>query len=164
MPDPTSLEHLYDPEVFRTEGHKLVDALADSLKQSLAAEGPARPFQDPDAAVAEWAKVFNSGSSQSEDLFARWIEKAIKSHHPHTMGHQVGVTAPTSALADLLGSLLDTGNGVFEVGNPATAIERVIVKDLARRMNLGSSAGGYLTSGGTLGSLTAMLAERPAWP
>ena len=93
-------------------------------------------------------------------MFSEWIAQAIKIHHPHVMGHQVGVSAPVAALADLLGSLLDTGNGVYEVGNPATAIERAVICDLCERMNLGPRSGGFITSGGTLGNLTALLAAR----
>ncbi|MGK0187258.1 MAG: L-2,4-diaminobutyrate decarboxylase [Verrucomicrobiales bacterium] len=166
MTDSTSLESLYDPEAFRTHGHLLVDKLTESLTQSLSGEGPARPTQEPEAAVAEWEKILQHSLADRPEsvssLFDLLIAKSIKSHHPQTMGHQVGVTAPISALTEMMGALLDTGNGVFEVGNPATAIERVVIKDLARRLSMGENAGGYLTSGGTLGNLTALLAARQA--
>ncbi|MCB1096572.1 MAG: pyridoxal-dependent decarboxylase [Verrucomicrobiae bacterium] len=168
MPDSASLKALFDPQSFRAEGHKLIDLLADSLQHSLAGEGNARTSQQPNQSAAHWrdhlqaALAGNAAPTAASELFSQWIGQSIKTHHPHTMGHQVGVTAPIAALADLLGSLLDTGNGVFEVGDPATAVERAVVMDLARRLNMGENAGGYLTSGGTLGNLTALLAARQA--
>ncbi|MDA0814479.1 MAG: pyridoxal-dependent decarboxylase, partial [Verrucomicrobia bacterium] len=129
-----------------------------------------RPSRSPDTAAAEWSDYLHMALSRTgagaptspSELFSRWIDQSIKGHHPQTMGHQVGVSAPVSALADLLDSLLDTGNGVFEVGDPATAVERAVVKDLTGRLSMGTDAGGYLTSGGTLGNLTALLAARQA--
>lgn len=166
MRDRASLQHLCDPETFRTLGHSLVDKLADRLKESLSGEGIARPSQSPEAAVAEWKEILEHSISRQPcditSVFDKWIDRSIKSHHPQVMGHQVGVSAPVAALAELTGALLDTGNGVFEVGNPATAIERVVIKDLTARLGMSDLAGGYLTSGGTLGNLTALLAARQA--
>lgn len=170
-PPPSALDSAFDPEAFRSAGHALVDFLADGLRASLSGTGKVITLDDPEAAFAEWQSLLEqslagaaSPSAARDELgtFRKWADKAIKTHHPRNLGHQVGMSAPIAALADLSSSLLDTGNGVFEVGNPATAIERVVIRHLAKTLGFGDGAGGFLTSGGTLGNLTALLAARAA--
>jgi L-2,4-diaminobutyrate decarboxylase len=67
---------------------------------------------------------------------------------------------PEAALADLLSAFMNNGVGVYEMGSPTVAMERAVIKELAGRLGFESSADGILTSGGTLGNLTALLAAR----
>ena len=102
-------------------------------------------------------------SAAAQKLIGKAFDaERFRSQHPHNLGHQVGPVLPAVALMDLVGSLLDTGNGVYEVGNPATPMERVVLKDLAARLGFSTEADGILTSGGSLGNLTALLAMRQA--
>jgi len=78
------------------------------------------------------------------------------------MGHQTSNVAPVAALAELIGGLLDPGMGVYEQGTAGVVVERLIAEALGREMGWGDAAGGFLTSGGTLGNLTALLCARQA--
>jgi L-2,4-diaminobutyrate decarboxylase len=53
---------------------------------------------------------------------------------------------------------------VYETGPAATAMERAVLAFFARALGLPDTAGGVLTSGGSLGNLTALLAARQARP
>jgi L-2,4-diaminobutyrate decarboxylase len=49
---------------------------------------------------------------------------------------------------------------VYEMGMTANALERIVVQWLAGKLGMGPDAGGLLTSGGTLATLTALLTAR----
>jgi L-2,4-diaminobutyrate decarboxylase len=76
------------------------------------------------------------------------------------MGHQVCVVSPMAAAASLLDSFLNNGMAIYEMGMVANPLEKIITDLMAKRIGFGQKSGGILTSGGTLGNLTALLAAR----
>jgi L-2,4-diaminobutyrate decarboxylase len=78
------------------------------------------------------------------------------------MGHQVAPPLPLAALTGLLTGLLNNGMALYEMGQVSTALERIVTDWLASKIGFGSEASGFLTSGGTLATLTALLAARAA--
>ena len=151
----------FDPKAFRDLGHAAVDQLADYLETVSKGEGRVRPAQEPDKAATYWGDQLHEEACQNPTaLIAQVLERSFHSHHPRNLGHQVGPVLPLAAVFELVGSLLDTGNGVYEVGDPATPMERAVLKDLNERIGLPKESDGILTSGGSLGNLTALLAMR----
>jgi len=152
------LQQAYDPSSFRKEGHRLVDLLADYLEtaQKGGSDLPVMPSYEPDALHEE----YRLDKIKSPDLFSRVLADSIHVHHPRYVGHQVCPPIPMTALAGLIGDLLNNGMGVYEMGQAANAIEREVVRNVAQQMDMGPEAGGFLTSGGTLGNLTALLTAR----
>ena len=154
------IEKAYNPSAFRKHGHELIDLLADYLESVRSDNKPKvfKPF-DPDSLFEEW-----NNNIDKESSFGEWaktiIDDSIHLHHPSYMGHQVSPVLPEAALADLLSSFLNNGVGVYEMGSPTVAMERVVIKQLARQLGFDGQADGILTSGGTLGNLTALLAAR----
>ncbi|MGN6109576.1 MAG: pyridoxal phosphate-dependent decarboxylase family protein, partial [Kofleriaceae bacterium] len=59
-------------------------------------------------------------------------------------------------------ALLNNGMAVAEMGPAAVPIELAVIDWMARRLGLPAGAGGVMTSGGSLGNLTALLAMRQA--
>ncbi|MFS8068775.1 MAG: pyridoxal phosphate-dependent decarboxylase family protein [Byssovorax sp.] len=156
----------FDPETFREQGRALVDRLADYLHRALRGEIPVLPWRPPAEMAAAWATSFPEGPASDPrapgELFARVIAEANHLHHPRYIGHQVTAPLPVAALADLVAALLNNGMAVYEMGPSATAIERTVVRFLADRVGFGPGADGVLTSGGSIGNLTALLAARQA--
>lgn len=66
---------------------------------------------------------------------------------------------PAAALTGLAAELLNNGMAVYEMGRAATALELWIVKQTCAVLGL-VPGNGFLTSGGTLATLTALLAAR----
>jgi L-2,4-diaminobutyrate decarboxylase len=154
-----ALEKAFDPERFRSEGHRVVDLLADMLRSEAAGEGAVLPWASPEDELAHWEGRMAEPPQPPSDFIAEVIARSIKLHHPRYMGHQVCAPAPDSALAGLASELLINGMAVYEMGPASNALEQWIVRQTCGRIGF-SNGDGFLTSGGTLGTLTALLAAR----
>jgi L-2,4-diaminobutyrate decarboxylase len=162
-PVPASLRAAYDPERFRADGHRLVDLLAEHLARAVARdEAPVLPWVEPAASLDAWPGEF--ADEPGDELLAvleRATAGSIRLHHPRYLGHQVPPPLPGAALADLAIALLNNGMAVYEMGPTSTPMELAVVGWMARQLGMGEGAG-VLTSGGSLGNLTALLAARQA--
>lgn len=123
---------------------------------------PVLPDRRPEDALAAWPGEFpgEPGAERLDELFARVVEGSNHLHHPHYVGHQVTAPLPTAALAGLVSSLLNNSMAVYEMGPVSAAMERRVLRFLADALGLGDVADGVLTSGGSVGNLTALLAAR----
>ena len=149
----------FNAEFFRQQGYAAIDLLADYLQK--VEKEPVLPFTHPDTMLKRWTAEF----SQRRDPLAL-IQEVISGsnhlHHPHYVGHQVTSPLPMSALFSLVASLLNNGSAVYEMGSVSSAMERRCLQWMARRLGFGPHADGVLTSGGSAGNLTALLAARQA--
>lgn len=153
----------YDAERFRQQGHQLVDQLADYLARTTGRSGPVLPWAPPATNLERFPASFPTEPSGDFSAFiARVLEHSHHLHHPRYVGHQVTAPLPLAALCDLVSSLLNNGMAVYEMGPAVTAMERQLLKWMAGMLGLPESAGGVLTSGGSAGNLTALLAARQA--
>jgi L-2,4-diaminobutyrate decarboxylase len=158
---PSPIAGAYDPERFRADGHAVIDAIADQLARWHAREGRVLPWQAPDQARADWGKQPLSGGNLVEDL-SRIMASSTALAHPHCMAHQVPPPLPSAVLAETVSALLNNGMAVYEMGPAAVPIELAVIEFLCARLGYAAGAGGVLTSGGSLGNLTALLAMRQA--
>jgi len=160
----------FDPDTFRRDGTQMLTTLVEHLQGALAGERPVLPWMEPEAMVARWTlgdtlDARTPGQSSSAILNAlttRLLEGATQLHHAGFVGHQVAPPLPLAALCDLAADLLNNGMAVYEMGQPGTAMELHVIRWMTDTLGLGPSAGGVLTSGGTLATLTALLAMRQA--
>ena len=151
----------FDPEAFRALGHQLVDRLADYLTR--VGEGQVLPWREPDEQVAAWpVDGVARGDAAAAEILARVIAESNHLHHPRYVGHQVTAPLPLTALCDLVSSLFNNSNAVYEMGPVVTAMEHNLVRYLAGALGFPAGADGVLTSGGSAGNLTALLAARQA--
>ena len=173
----------YDPARFRADGEAVVGLLADALAGARRREGAVLPWAAPEAAARAWGHDFarpEAGGARA--LLARVVAESHHLHHPRYVGHQVTAPLPLAALCDLVSAYLNNGMAVYEMGPVATAMERAVVEWMAGRIGFavrpggagdvgsaggaggagGGGAGGVLTSGGSAGNLTALLAARQA--
>ncbi len=153
------LDAAFDPETFRAQGHRLVDALADRLASSLGGNGDVCSTVPPADEFAHWQSRMNAEPQPVSEFLAEFAARSIQIHHPHYMGHQVCAPAPAAALAGLAAELLNNGMAVYEMGPAATALERWVIQRTAARFGF-AEGDGFLTSGGTLAMLTALLGAR----
>ncbi|MEO8698818.1 MAG: aminotransferase class I/II-fold pyridoxal phosphate-dependent enzyme [Kofleriaceae bacterium] len=157
---PASIRAAYDPERFRADGHRLIDELADQLGRWHARDGVVVPWRDPATARTEWPIDAGGG-----DLVADLVRVARGSTalaNPRCMAHQVPPPIPGAVLAEAVAALVNNGMAVAEMGPAAVPIELTVIEWMCRTLGLPAGAGGAMTSGGSLGNLTALLAMRQA--
>jgi len=157
------LEDAYEPEKFRAMGHQLIDVLADYLAscQAGGAAMATNSWVEPETALSRWAApIATPGTVDSSRILKDTLYEGVHLHHPKYMGHQISPPIPLTALAGLVGDWMNNGMGVYEMGIPGTAMERVVIRKVAEQMGLGTTADGFFTSGGTLANTTALLAAR----
>jgi len=154
----------YDAEHFRRQGHQLVDQLADYLASATRGESlPVLPWATPAENVARFPAAFpEEPTGELSSFMERVLSASHHLHHPRYVGHQVSAPLPLAALCDFVSALLNNGMAVYEMGPASTAMEHNVVRWMAGQLGLPESAGGVLTSGGSAGNLTALLAARQA--
>lgn len=156
------LDNAYNPESFRKNGHQLIDLLADYLASATGGnESHTLPWLEPDEQAAKWATDFSQPENfDLKEFCADIIRHSNHLHHPKYMGHQVGVPVPPAALMELVSALLNNSMAVYEVGPVSSAMEKIVVQWLCSALGMSEEAGGVLTSGGSAGNLTGLLAAR----
>ena len=100
------------------------------------------------------------GGMDIADLARRILANSNRLHDPRYVGHQVAVPRPELALLEGLNALLNNGMAVYEMGPIQTAMELRALQWMAQKLGMPASADGVMTSGGSLGNLTALLAAR----
>lgn len=158
---PPSIATAFDPERFRTEGHALIDAIADALARWQRRDGLVLPWRPPDDALGAWSRKGFGGSDLVVQL-RRIMAGSTALAHPRYLGHQVPPPLPGAALAELVAAVLNNGMTVYEMGPVGVPLELAVVDWMCQKLGYAEGAGGLLTSGGSLGNLTALLAMRQA--
>ena len=154
------LKEVFNPEKFREQGHQIVDLLANYLMQCKNGEPMAIiPKEGPLEVLAFWNKNLKEPNNDLVKYLQDIIARSTKVHHPKYIGHQVSAPSPIASLMDFFGSFLNNGMAVFEMGATSSAMEKIIMDWLSKKIGW-INGGGLITSGGSLANLTAILAAR----
>ena len=156
------LKKIYTTEKFQEDGEKILSLVIAHIKNTTSGtNSKTLNWNTPENELQFWRDFLKNGDT--DDFFSEIIKRTTHTHHPKYMGHQVGVTAPITVLTGILSNLLNNGMAVYEMGMSPNAIERIVIEKLAVKFGYdGTNSGGFLTSGGTLANLTALLAARKA--
>lgn len=161
----SKINKVYSTENFRKQGHGLVDMMADYLEDTQTdREGAlAISWRQPKEQLEYWKQDFSKPSVEDPlELFKDVIEKSVQVHRKRYLGHQTTPTLPVTVLSGALISLLNQGMGVYEMGMVGNTLEKILTESLAQKLGYSTEASGFVTSGGSLGNLTALLAARAA--
>lgn len=156
----TLFSKVYSPEDFKVQAQKTANLLSKHLESSIKGDGKAIPWNDAESEYQFWKDYqYNT----PDEFFKVICDRSVRTHHKKYMGHQVGATAPLSALAGLVSSFLNNGSAVYEMGMANNAIERLVSEELCQQIGFDENSRGFLTSGGSLGNLTALLSAKAAY-
>ena len=159
--DTSLLKTAYSSGNFRKRGHELIDQLADHLEASLnERSNKVIQWNLPEDEYTYWKEFLGKGDASQ--LFPEIVKHTIHVHNPKYIGHQVCPPAPLASLSALISALLNNGMAVYEMGMAPSAIERVITEFICTKIGYDVNSRGFLTSGGTLANLTALLSARKA--
>ncbi len=161
----------YDPRVWQTLGHALIDLLADHLRTIEASQAKVLDWRDPPQNVAQAAELMGQPAgldAAPEALAERFaqlvriaLERGLNLHDPRYIGHQVAASVPLAGLFDALGSVTNQAMAIYDMGPWATAAERAMVQCLGRAIGWPEGQfSGLVTHGASLANLTALLTAR----
>ncbi|OGI01412.1 MAG: pyridoxal-dependent decarboxylase [Candidatus Melainabacteria bacterium GWF2_37_15] len=158
------MKDIYNPETFREQGYKIIDILTDYLEKATSGDiEEVLPPITPDEMLTKWSGEFpQKPTHNTEDIIKKVIGLSNHLHSPRYIGHQVSAPLPNAILSTLASSLLNNGCTIYEMGPAGTIIEKRIIQWMAKLIGYDDTSDGFLTSGGTLGNLTALLAARQA--
>jgi len=155
-----NIEKTYSVEEFRNNALQLIDILANHLKDSKNAKLNVQNWKTPKDQLEFWRK-YQFDQENPAEFFKDILQGSVNVHHPKYMGHQISPPAPVAALASFLGSMLNNGMAVYEMGAAGSAIEKLVIEALNKKLGYEvENADGFITSGGTLANLTALLTAR----
>lgn len=157
------LEKAYSIEDFRKNGHQVIEMLADYLENAMSNRDndTVMPWRTPEDQLAYWQGDFSRPSDGDPvALFKDVMARSIQIHRKKYFGHQTAATLPISALSAAVSTMMNQGMGVYEMGMVGNALEKVLTEFVAQKLGFGQEASGFITSGGSLGNLTALLAAR----
>lgn len=154
-----------EPEVFREEGHRLVDHVADFLA-SMRERPITRALSPADvrALLGEGALPEEGieAGPLLEETFRLLVENVRLNAHPRSWGYIIGSAAPVGMLSDLIASAVNP-NVVSWNGYPLAAeIELQAVRWVADLLGYPAGCGGLFVSGGNVANLVGFLVARRA--
>jgi L-2,4-diaminobutyrate decarboxylase len=150
-----------DPEQFRQQGHWVVDRLAAYLAAAGTRSLPVSQPRDPSGMSERWPAEFDGGADPVA-LVERVLAESTVTHHPAYLGHQLAAPLPTAALTTLVTAVVNGSGAIYELSQSGTACEAALSRYLTRRLGMPATAGGMIVHGGTIATLTALLAARQA--
>lgn len=169
------LAALYDPELVRVTGHRLADLFSEHFRRVQGRQTAALNWKLPELNVVKARDLLNEATKfptvptpdavgeRFAELVRMALERGQNLHSPHYMGHQVPPPIPIAGLFDAIGAVTNQPMAIYEMGPWATAIETALVEQLGRKIGYqpGSFAG-FVTHGGSIANLTALLTARNA--
>ncbi len=165
------IESAYSPDLVKDAGRRMIDMLADHLRDVEAGAGTVLPWLPPPQNIAAADKTLDGSvdpTAPQETVVERFmalVETMLAHghnlHDPRYIGHQVPASVPMGGLFDAVGSITNQVMAIYDMGPWATAVEWALVERLGSQ--IGWTPGefsGLVTHGGSLANLTGLLTAR----
>jgi L-2,4-diaminobutyrate decarboxylase len=152
----------YDPDQFTRQAALITELLRDHLKRTASRQGPVWPPAGPTEVLERWPGPDSGPPETLDHLLADVLAGSTHQHHPGCIGQQLSAPPPFVGPVAMVAAILNNSAAIFEGAPVAIALERRVVAWMIRKVGYGEQAAGILTSGGSLGALTALLAMRQA--
>lgn len=156
------LFNAYSADSFKAEAQKIIDLIGNELESLQVSSGiKTIDRKSPQEQLSFWNNELESKDSCSlSQLSEKIMEHSIHFHNRGYMGHQVAVTLPVTALTSALIGYMNNCTTVYELGMVGNAMEKVVISHLAEKYGYDKRATGFITSGGSMGNLTALVTAR----
>lgn len=152
----------YSADAFRKDAQQMLELIAAEL-ENVQTEKNIKTIdrKSPQEQLAFWRQELAASTDCSlGELAQKIMQRSIRFHSKGYLGHQVAVTLPLTALTSALIGYLNNCTTVYELGMAGNAMEKVVVAHLAEKYGYGQRATGFITSGGSMGNLTALVTAR----
>ncbi len=162
----TQIQRVFDHEHFVENAslvvNRLADYLADDSLRGLDLQEPAHLHE-----VARKLMVHQHDTLPEFDarrlrrIVDLFIATGIQGSSPGAMGRHLSGIVPLSAVIDMVGSIVNQPVAFYEIGQLPSVVERIMADELNRYIGYDPNRFDMVTtSGGSLASMTAMLAAR----
>jgi L-2,4-diaminobutyrate decarboxylase len=152
----------YDPDQFARQAAAITELLRDHLVRAASRQGPVWPPAGPTEVLERWPEPELESTETLEQILADVLAGSTHQHHPGFVGQQLSAPPPFVGPVAMLAAILNNSAAIFEGAPVLIALERRVVTWMLRKVGYGEQAAGILTSGGSLGALTSLLAMRQA--
>jgi L-2,4-diaminobutyrate decarboxylase len=152
----------YDPDEFARQAAAATELLREHLARTTSRQGPVWPSAGPDDVLERWPDPESGPAKTLDHLLADVVAGSTHQHHPGFVGQQLSAPPPLVGPAAMVGAILNNSAAIFQGAPVLIALERRVVSWMLRKTGYPEQAAGILTSGGSLGALTALLAMRQA--
>lgn len=148
-----------DLDEFRRAGREVIDAIA-AYHEGLAGRRVLPAVSPAEVAAAFSAPLPQDGEPASA-LLADWRDTVVPLStavgSPRHFAFVNGSGAMIGILAEALAAATNTNAGAWKLGPGAAAMERQVLRWVARFVGYAEDTGGILVSGGTMANFTALL-------
>ncbi len=157
------MEETLDPddwEAMRALGHQMVDDMLEHMRTI--GEGPGWQHT-PDEVRAHFCRPLPQGPHPPQEIYEEFLDYVlpypIGNTHPRFWGWVLGTGTVLGAFAELLAGAMNsnTGGGAYHSAN---YVEKQVIDWIKEALGYSPSAGGLLTSGGSMSNLTGLTAAR----
>ncbi len=164
---PTGLQlDAFSPQLFRKNVEivisKLEAYLADSSIRGIELTNPYELLNQAQEIMNSPSHTSDSGEQEKlEAIIDLYLKTGIAVHSPGYMGRQFSGVIPLAGIMDLVNSTINQPSSFYEAAQLPNVVEEIMAKEL--NQFIGWDPGTFAmvtTSGGSLGSLTALLAAR----
>ncbi|PAP78794.1 pyridoxal phosphate-dependent decarboxylase family protein [Rubrivirga marina] len=167
MPEPPPLdepvaEAWFDgdlaPEDFRALGYRVIDAIANHLRD--VPDLPVFAGRTPEEVARTFDEPLPKHGQEPARILDDWDEKVLPNatHNtsPRYFGYVMGSGTPMGILAEALAASVNMNAGGWKPAPSATEVERRTLAWLAELIGFDPACGGVLVSGGTMANVTAL--------
>ncbi len=154
------------PEEFRKLGHRLIDQIAEFLREL--PKKPVTPSEEPTDVGAligrstPLPKVGTDAGALLDRAAELMFNHSLFNGHPRFWGYITASPTPIGMLGDLLASAANSNLGSWKLGPMATEIESQTIRWIAELIGYPTDCGGILVSGGNMANFVGFLAARRA--
>ncbi len=165
MPPPKPPSRVLEPDARALRS--LIDTCAEFVVQQIDSL-PRQPSWDTEGAAEVAAGFREAAPEQGSDLagilerLGPAIAKSFNTAGPGYLAYIPGGGLPSAAMADFIACAVNRFVGVAAAAPVLARIEATTIDWLAAAMGYPSTAGGILTSGGSISNLTALITARMA--
>jgi L-2,4-diaminobutyrate decarboxylase len=152
----------YDADQFARQATLITELLRDHLRRAVSRQGPVWPSAGPPEVLERWPCPESGPTETLENILADVLAGSTHQHHPGFVGQQLSVPPPLVGPVSMLATILNNSAAIFEGAPVLIALEHRVVTWMKHKIGYDEQAAGILTSGGSLGALTALLAMRQA--
>jgi glutamate/tyrosine decarboxylase-like PLP-dependent enzyme len=155
--------HALEPDrpALEAMGQAVITRIADHL--DTVATGPASHFGDAAPLVTQMLQDPAEGPGDFDrllDAFSQAAAFGLDPAHPGYYAYFPAGGLVSSALADALAQVYNRFTAVASLAPALVAMEQGVIRWLAKELGLPGGAGGLVTTGGSLATLTALVAAR----